>query len=109
LAIRPDGKQIVIPSIGWPFSLNVVDDPNSAEPKVKRIPPKGTGNVPEVQVHAGVAYSADGKLLYDATGDSGAVDVLSSETWRRMARILLDGLTADVTYSCSFAERSFSR
>jgi YVTN family beta-propeller protein len=31
------------------------------------------------------------------------VDVLSSETWRRVARIPLDGLTTDVTYSSSFA------
>ncbi len=86
LAVRGDGKQIVIPSVGFPFSLNIIDLPG----KLTRIPntPK---NDPNVQVHAGVAYSRDGSRLYDATGDSGAVDVLSTQTWKSIARYKLDG------------------
>ena len=118
LAVRPDGDQIVIPSIGWPFSLNVVDHPDSPAATVTRIAPKKTkeasdaqahtaasGQNDEVEVHAGVAYSADGRLLYDATGDSGAVDVLSTTTWKPVARISLDGPApfGGLSYSSSFA------
>jgi YVTN family beta-propeller protein len=116
LAARPDGQQIVIPSIGWPFSLNVVDHPDSSAASVMRIAAKkskadSTAQAnspvakpqPEVEVHAGVAYSLDGRLLYDATGDSGAVDVLSTETWKPVARISLNGPLAGATYSASFS------
>ena len=102
LAVRPDGQQIAIPCVGWPFSLAIVDHPDSAEPRVTTIP-AATKNDPEVQVHAGVAYSPDGRMLYDATGDSGAVDVWSTDTWRRVDRIDLNGLTGGVNYSESFA------
>src|SRR5580658_8768636 len=104
LAVRPDGQQIVIPSVGWPFSLNVVDHPDSSAASVTRIASKKSKaastpqanspvakSEPEVEVHAGVAYSLDGRMLYDATGNSGAVDVLSTETWKPVARISLDG------------------
>ncbi len=102
LAIRPDGQQVVLPGIGWPFSLNVIDQPGSNQPRVTIIPATGK-NDPDVQVHAGVAYSPDGKMLYDATGDSGAVDVWSTETWKRIARIELNGVAGGVTYAESFA------
>jgi YVTN family beta-propeller protein len=69
--------------------LNIVDHPGAASPSVRRIP-SGEQSDPQVQVHMGVAYSPDGTLLYDATGETGAVDVLSSTDWRRMARIPLD-------------------
>src|SRR5208337_473823 len=83
LAVRPDGQQIVLPCIGWPFSLNIIDHPDSDQPRVTRIPATIKSD-PDVQVHAGVAYSPDGRTLYDATGDSGAVDIWSTETWRRI-------------------------
>jgi YVTN family beta-propeller protein len=102
LAVRPDGQQIVLPAIGWPYSLNIIDNPNQPNEQVTRIPAT-SDSVPEVQVHAGVAYSTDGQLLYDATGDSGAVDVLSTQSWTRAARIELNGITAGKTYSESFA------
>jgi YVTN family beta-propeller protein len=89
MALRPDGKQIVVSSIGYPFSLNIVDHLDASSPTVQRIP-NGQESDPQVQVHMGIAYSPDGKLLYDATGDSGAVDVLSTADWRRVARISLD-------------------
>src|SRR5437762_8699016 len=68
LAVRPDGQQIAVPSIGFPFALNIIDSPDSAQPKVRRIP-SGSENDPSVEVHAGLAYSPDGSLLYIATGD----------------------------------------
>ena len=102
LAVRPDGQQIVLPAIGWPYSLNVIDHPDTPEERTTRIPASDDGD-PEVQVHAGVAYSPDGRLLYDATGDTGAVDVLSIDTWKRVARISLDGPANGTNYAASFA------
>jgi YVTN family beta-propeller protein len=88
LAVRADGRQIVVPCIGWPFSLNIVDRPGTAKESVRQIP-EGRENDPGVEVHAGVAYSPDGALLYDATGDSGAVDVWETREWKKAARIPL--------------------
>jgi YVTN family beta-propeller protein len=102
LAVRPDGQQIVLPAIGWPFSLNIIDHPDGPEERITRIPAT-SDSVPDVQVHAGVAYSPDGRFLYDATGDSGAVDVLSTEIWKPAARIELNGPAGQARYSGSFA------
>ena len=102
LTVSPDGQQIVAPSIGWPFSLNIVDDPAGPQPRVSRIPP-GEKNDPGVEVHTGVAYSPDGSLLYDATGDSGAVDIWSTQNWKRVARIPLDGAIDETQFASSFA------
>jgi YVTN family beta-propeller protein len=102
LAVRPDGGQIVAPSIGWPFALNIVDDPASAEPSIHRIP-AGTKNDPAIEVHTGVAYSPDGSLLYDATGDSGAVDLYAVKDFSRIARIPLGGPPGGDKYPSSFA------
>jgi YVTN family beta-propeller protein len=89
LAVRPDGMQVVAPSIGWPFALNIVTAPDSASPSIQRIP-KTQDSDPEIRVHMGIAYSPDGSLLYDPTGDSGAVDVYASSDWHRLVRIPLD-------------------
>ena len=102
LGVRPDGEQIVLPGIGWPFSLSIIDHPDSPEPRVTIIPAT-TKSDPDVQVHAGVAYSPDGRLLYDATGDSGAVDVWSTDNWQRVGRVSLNGPLAGANYSESFA------
>jgi YVTN family beta-propeller protein len=102
LAVRPDGREITVPCIGWPFSLNIVAGPELDQPRVTRTP-SSKENDPDVQVHAGVAYSPDGRVLYDATGDTGAVDIWSTENWRRVARIDLNGLTGGTKYSESFA------
>ena len=69
-----DGRQLVVPSLGFPFALNLIDQPATADRKVTQIP-QGFLSTPGVEVYAGVAYSPDGKLLYVATGDSGAVEV----------------------------------
>src|SRR6185437_701440 len=38
LAVRPDGAQIAVPSIGFPFALNVIDKPSDPHPGVRRMP-----------------------------------------------------------------------
>jgi hypothetical protein len=30
LALRPDGRQLVVPSMGFPFALNLIDNPAAA-------------------------------------------------------------------------------
>ena len=102
LALRPDGQQLVAPSLGFPFALNVMDRPANAERKVTQNP-RGFRSVPGVEFYAGVAYSPDGKLLYVATGDSGAVDVWATADWHRIARINLNGASQGHIYKESFA------
>ncbi len=106
LAVRPDGAQIAIPSIGFPFALNVINDPASAAPSVQRIP-GGHENDPAVETHAGLAYSPDGALLYVATGDSGKIRSYRTSDWKAVAELSLDGPVggpvAGKDYSGSFA------
>ncbi|HVC47853.1 MAG TPA: hypothetical protein VND90_11450 [Terracidiphilus sp.] len=94
LAARPDGAQMAVPSIGFPFALNVVDGPESAEPRVHRMP-AGEKNDAAVEVQAGLAYSPDGKLLYVATGDSGQVRAYRTSDWTVAGDVPLDGVMAE--------------
>jgi YVTN family beta-propeller protein len=113
LALRPGGDQLAAPSIGWPFSLNIIDHPivsatgpgskaNAMRVSVQRIP-AGRKNDPEVQVHTGVVYSPDGRLVYDTSGDTGEVHILSTATWKRVATVSLNGSTAGQSFAESFA------
>ncbi len=106
---RPDGRQIVAPCIGWPFSLNIVrvSIPNeggdtSLSMTVQKVPP-GNKNDAGLESYTGVVYSPDGKLLYDASGDSGYVDILETNTWHRLSRISLNGIVGKKQYGESFA------
>jgi YVTN family beta-propeller protein len=102
LALRPDGEQLTAPSLGFPFALNVIDRPLSEDRKVTQLP-SGFRSSPDVEVYTGVAYSPDGKLLYIASGQSGAVDVLVTDTWKKAGRIDLNGALGDRVYKESFA------
>ncbi len=66
LAMRPDDGEVVLPSIGWPFSLNVVPAPGAGASVLQKTPvrqlPAGRRNDPNVQVMTGVAYSPDGNF-----------------------------------------------
>ncbi len=105
LAVRPDGAQIAIPSIGFPFALNIVADPVSA-PTVQRMP-AGHENDLAIETHAGLAYSHDGSLLYIATGDSGKIRAYSTQDWKPAGELSLDGPIAGPSgakdFSGSFA------
>lgn len=102
LAVRPDGGQIAIPSIGFPFALNVIDSPADPDPGVRRMP-EGDKNDPDVEVHAGLAYSRDGRTLYVATGDSGKVRAYATADWKATGEVSLDGETGGKQYDGSFA------
>jgi YVTN family beta-propeller protein len=102
LAVRPDGEQIAVPSIGFPFALNVIDRPSSDTWNVQRMP-AGRENDPNVEVHAGLAYSPDGSRLYVATGDSGKVRVYRTSDWVAEHVVPLDGNLDGKQYIDSFA------
>jgi YVTN family beta-propeller protein len=102
LAVRPDGAQIAVPSIGFPFALNVVSDPAGSAPSVQRMP-SGHENDPAIETHAGLAYAPDGSLLYVATGDSGKIRAYHTSDWKAAGELALDGTTAGQDFSGSFA------
>jgi len=56
--------------------------------------PAGENNDPAIQVHAGLAYSPDGALLYVATGDSGKIRAYRTSDWKQAAEVSLDGPAA---------------
>jgi len=111
LALRPDGKQLTAPSLGFPFALNIVENPAgtaSGEPrKVTQIPP-GFLSKKETEVDSGVAYSPDGKRLYVATGNGGAVEVLATDDWRKLARIDLNGPDSNALASNGLASNGLA-
>ena len=90
LAVRPDGREIAAPSIGFPFALNVVTDPAGAAPTVRHMP-EGSVNDPAIEVHAGLVYSPDGSTLYEATGDSGKIRAYRTSDWQASGEVSLDG------------------
>ncbi|MGA9426830.1 MAG: YncE family protein, partial [Terracidiphilus sp.] len=102
LAVRPDGGQLAVPSIGFPFALNVIDAPAEGHPAVRRMPDSDK-NDPNVEVHAGLAYSPDGATLYVATGDSGKVRAYSTAEWKVTGEVSLDGECHGKNYAGSFA------
>jgi len=102
IAVRPDGAQIAVPSIGFPFALNVVSDPAGPTPSVQRMP-SGFENDPAIETHAGLAYSPDGSLLYVATGDSGKIRAYRTADWKPAGELSLAGTIAGQDFSGSFA------
>lgn len=102
IALRQDGSQVAVPSIGFPFALNVIDDPSSDHAKTRRFP-KTTENDPSIEVDAGVAYSPDGKLLYVSTGDSGKVRIYQTAAWTVLKEASLDGELDGQKFEKSFA------
>ena len=102
IALKADGSQAAVPSIGFPFALNVIDQPDSATPQVRRMP-DGENNDPAIETHAGLAYSPDGQTLYVATGNSGKIALYSTADWRQIGSIPLDRKVNETEFSHSFA------
>jgi YVTN family beta-propeller protein len=96
LAVRPDGAEIAVPSIGFPFALNVIGQPFSSSPTVRRMP-VGSSSDAAVEVHAGLAYSPDGARLYVATGDSGKIRAYRTSDWQPIGEVSLDGAVGGAT------------
>jgi YVTN family beta-propeller protein len=113
LALTADGSKVAIPSIGFPFALNLIENPGSANSLAVRLPavdlPASRQGDTDVEVHAGLAWSPDGSILWVATGDSGKIrayrTTLSDGSPQLTADfdIPLDGPTGGKSYSESFA------
>lgn len=111
LALTRNGREAAIPSIGFPFALNLIANPASSSPTVRQYPPVGTRRKADnsVEVHAGLAFSPDGSTLWVATGDSGKIRQYStrspgnSPSLTPIVDIPLDGPTAGHNYTGSFA------
>ena len=101
LTLSPDGKELVAASLGFPFALNIIADPAGANRAVTQLP-QGYLSRPEVEVYTGIAYSSDGKLLFVSTGESGAIDILSTSDWHKIGRINLNGASGGHMYRDSF-------
>lgn len=102
IAVNPREAQIAIPSIGFPFALNVIQDPDGPETSVLR-KPEGRENAPEIEVHAGLAYAPDKPVLYVATGDSGKIHAYDTRDWKVVSERSLDGEDDGKDYQKSFA------
>ena len=102
IALKPDGSQVAIPSIGFPFALNVIDHPDTPAPSVRRMP-NGEDSDPAIETHAGLAYSKDGQILYVATGNSGKIALYSTTDWHPLSQISLDQKIRDTDFAHSFA------
>jgi len=102
IALKADGSQAAVPSIGFPFALNVIDNPDSPAPTVRKMP-DGENNDPAIETHAGLAYAPDGRTLYVATGNSGKIALYSTADWRQIGSIPLDGKLGATEFSRSFA------
>jgi len=102
IALKPDGSQAAVPSIGFPFTLNVIDHPDAPNPTVRKMP-SGKNNDPAIETHAGLAYSPDGQTLYVATGDSGKIALYSTADWSQKGQIPLDRKVGDADFTRSFA------
>lgn len=113
LALTADGREAAVPSIGFPFALNLIENPASATPSVQRLPPvtlpAPRENDKDVEVHAGLAYSPDGTVLWVATGDSGRIRAYRTRAADGSPQLIadgdipLDGPTDGHNYSDSFA------
>jgi len=102
IALKPNGSEAAIPSIGFPFALNVISHPDSASPTVRKLP-STRENDPAIEVHAGLAYSPDGSILYVATGNSGKITLYSTADWRQLGQISLDTKVGSTEFTQSFA------
>jgi YVTN family beta-propeller protein len=104
IALKPDGSEVAVPSIGFPFALNVIGHPDAEHPTVRRMPGlDARENDPTIEVHAGLAYSPDGQILYVATGNSGKITLYSTTDWHQIASISLDAKIGTTDYTHSFA------
>ena len=102
IALKPDGSQAAIPSIGFPFALNVIDHPDGDTPSERRMPNR-EDNDPAIETHAGLAYSKDGQILYVATGNSGKIALYATSDWHQLTQISLDQKAGETEFAHSFA------
>jgi len=75
LALSPDGSVAVTANSGnRPFSITILDDPNSGQPRVRQVP-EGAQNDPNLleDVFMGLAITADNRSVWVAGGQSNKI------------------------------------
>jgi DNA-binding beta-propeller fold protein YncE len=103
LALSPDGKTLVTANSGTnPFSVSIITDLGSDQPKVVQIPPgfKSADADPET-VFMGVAIAPDDRTLYLSEGDNGRVGIFDVKTHERLDSLSLDGEFGGASYKNS--------
>ena len=107
LALSPDGKTLVTANSGTsPFSFSVINELESAEPKVVQVPPGAKPSTddddPELEsVFLGVAIAPDNRTLYLSEGDNGRVGIFDLTTRGRLDSLSIDGSFQGKTYKNS--------
>ncbi len=105
LARSPDGRTLVTANSGTaPFSVSIITELESAEPRVEQIPP---GFVPREEdpdpdsVYLGVAIGPDNRTLYLAEGNNGRVGIFDLVSHERLYSLSLDGTFEGEAYGYS--------
>src|SRR5215472_4651079 len=53
IALKRDGSEATVPSIGYPFGLNIISHPDSATPDQRRLPAT-RDQLESVEAHSGI-------------------------------------------------------
>jgi len=105
LALSPDGRTLVTSNSGTaPFSVSIITDLASPQPKVAQIPegfPKrGTESDPD-SVYMGVAIAPDNQTLYVSEGNNGRVGIFDLATRQDLGVLSADGAFEGKTWANS--------
>ena len=110
LALSPDGQTLVTANGGTsPFSVSVITELGSDQPKVVQIPPgtkASSGDddddaTPATSVFLGVAIAPDNRTLYYSEGDNGRLGIIDLATHKKLDSISVDGAFQGKTYQHS--------
>ncbi|HEV2491497.1 MAG TPA: bifunctional YncE family protein/alkaline phosphatase family protein [Terriglobia bacterium] len=103
LALSPDGRTLVTANSGTaPFSVSIMTNLESSQPKVVQIPSGVKPAEGELEsVFMGVAIAPDNRTLYVAEGDNGNVGIFDLVTHQRLGSVSLDGEFQGKTYAHS--------
>ena len=107
LALSPDGKTLVTANSGTsPFSVSILTELESTEPKVVQIPPGVQPSSDDDEqalesVFLGVGIAPDNRTLYLSEGDNGRVGIFDLVTHERLDSLSIDGTFQDKTYKNS--------
>jgi YVTN family beta-propeller protein len=104
VALSADGQTLVTANSGTgPFSISILTDLQSPEPKIAQIPP-GQQNTKEGinAVFMGVAIAPDSRTIYASGGNDGVLYILDAQTKEKLGEISLDTMVDNVRYEDSF-------
>jgi YVTN family beta-propeller protein len=108
LALSPDGKTLVTANSGThPFSVSIITELDSGEPRVAQIPPgfKPADADPD-SVFMGVAVGPDNRTLYLSEGNNGRIGIFDLTTHQRLYSVSIDGAFQGKTYANSLTASS---